>query len=102
MTGSSEVRRTTSVCQQRLEKRLCPKEMKGVLLRSLSEEGRNDTCRVSIINMYEVTGRELLIISETPGHRSVREGENYGLGSVNNVVLYKENFHRSSHYTNAV
>lgn len=102
MTGSSEVRRTTSVCQQCLEKRLCPKEVKSVELRSLSEERRNGTCRVSIIHMYEVTVKELLIVSETPGDRSVREGENYGLGSLNNVVLYKENFHQSSHYSNAV
>lgn len=46
------------------------------MLKRLSEEGRNDTFRVSIVHTYKVT-EKLLVISETPGDRSAREGENY-------------------------
>lgn len=40
--------------------------MKGVMLKSLSEEGRNDTFRAPIVHAYKVTEKPL-VISETPG-----------------------------------
>ena len=41
--------------------------MKDVVLKNLSEEGRNDTVRVSIVHTYKVTEKPLFI-SETPGY----------------------------------
>lgn len=37
------------------------------MLKRLSEEGRNDAFRVSIVHIYKVTEKPL-VISETPGY----------------------------------
>ena len=37
------------------------------MLKSLSEEGRNDTFRVSVVHTYKMTEKPL-IISETPAY----------------------------------
>lgn len=47
MTSNHEVRRAPCMCQCWLEKRVCPEEMKGVTLESLSEGGRSDIFTVS-------------------------------------------------------
>lgn len=45
------------------------------MLKSLSEEGRNHTFRVSIVHAHKVTEKPL-VISQTPGDRSAKKGEN--------------------------